>query len=151
MRKNQILNLIDKFKIKPKSKYPLSPNSFSNEDILKGANVLFSKNITMGSVTKRFEKEFAKFMGCNYALMVNSGSSANLLAMFALINPKKKNNLKYGDECLIPALCWSTSLWPIIQAGLKPKFVDACNQEVATLLPSPTQAIVLFLILPRCS
>ena len=124
MKKNKILNLINKFKTKPKFKYPLSPNSFSNEDILKGANVLFSKNITMGSVTKKFEKEFAKFMGCNYALMVNSGSSANLLSMFALINPKKKNNLKYGDECLIPALCWSTSLWPIIQAGLKPKFVD---------------------------
>ena len=90
MKKNKILNLINKFKTKPKFKYPLSPNSFSNEDILKGANVLFSKNITMGSVTKRFEKEFAKFMGCNYALMVNSGSSANLLSMFALINPKKK-------------------------------------------------------------
>ena len=124
MNKKIIFSLINKFITKSKSKYPLSPNSFSNEDILKGANVLFSKNITMGSVTKKFEKEFAKIMECNYALMVNSGSSANLLAMFALINPKKKNNLKYGDECLIPALCWSTSLWPIIQAGLKPKFVD---------------------------
>jgi CDP-4-dehydro-6-deoxyglucose reductase, E1 len=124
MNKKQIFKLINKLTTKSRSIYPLSPNSFSNEDILKGANVLFSKNITMGSVTKKFEKEFAKFMGCNYALMVNSGSSANLLAMFALINPKKKNNLKYGDECLIPALCWSTSLWPIIQAGLKPKFVD---------------------------
>ena len=56
--------------------------------------------------------------------MVNSGSSANLLAMFASINPMRKNRAKYGDEVLIPSLCWSTSLWPIVQAGLKPKFVD---------------------------
>ena len=56
--------------------------------------------------------------------MVNSGSSANLLSMFSLVNPKNKKKLNRNDECLIPALCWSTSLWPIIQSGLKPKFVD---------------------------
>ena len=78
----------------------------------------------MSEITKKFEREFAKFVGSKYALMVNSGSSANLLATFAMINPMKKDRLKIGDECLIPALCWSTSLWPIIQAGLKPKFVD---------------------------
>ena len=50
--------------------------------------------------------------------------SANLLTAFALINPLKKSRLKYGDEFLIPSLCWSTSLWPFIQAGLKPKFID---------------------------
>lgn len=56
--------------------------------------------------------------------MVNSGSSANLLALQCLINPYRKKRLKYGDEVIIPALCWSTSLWPIVQSGLKPKFVD---------------------------
>ncbi len=116
--------MIDKSSIAKKNKYLLSPNSFSNEDILKASQVLFSKKITMGKITKIFEKKFAKFIGSKYALMVNSGSSANLLAMFALINPLKKKFLKPGDECLIPALCWSTSLWPIVQAGLKPKFVD---------------------------
>ena len=45
--------------------------------------------------------------------MVNSGSSANLLALQCLINPYRKKRLKHGDEVLIPALCWSTSLWPI--------------------------------------
>ena len=110
--------------MKKNLKYPLSPNSFSQDDIKKAAKVLYSKNITMGKITKEFEKQFAKFIGTNYALMVNSGSSANLISMFALTNPKKEKFLKKGDECLIPALCWSTSLWPIIQAGLKPKFVD---------------------------
>ena len=109
---------------KEKNIYQLSPNSFSNKDIIKGIKVLLSKRITMGEITKKFEREFAKFIGSKYALMVNSGSSANLLATFAMINPIKKNRLKTGDECLVPSLCWSTSLWPIVQAGLKPKFVD---------------------------
>ena len=78
----------------------------------------------MSSITKRFEENFAKFVGSKHALMVNSGSSANLLAFFSSINPKNYKRLHKNDECLIPAICWSTSLWPIVQAGLKPKFVD---------------------------
>ena len=121
---NLLNKLIDKNTKKEKNIYQLSPNSFSNKDIIKGIKVLLSKRITMGEITKKFEREFAKFIGSKYALMVNSGSSANLLATFAMINPIKKNRLKTGDECLVPSLCWSTSLWPIVQAGLKPKFVD---------------------------
>ena len=121
---NLLNKLIDKNTKKEKNIYQLSPNSFSNKDIIKGIKVLLSKKITMGEITKKFEKEFARFIGSKYALMVNSGSSANLLATFAMINPTKKNRLKTGDECLVPSLCWSTSLWPIVQAGLKPKFVD---------------------------
>ena len=71
-------------------KYPLLENAFSNSDILKGINVLLSRRITMSQITKRFETQFGKFIGSKYCLMVNSGSSANLLALFALINPKKK-------------------------------------------------------------
>ena len=56
--------------------------------------------------------------------MTNSGSSANLLALSAIVNPLFKNSLKINDEVLIPAICWSTSLWPIVQLGLKPIFVD---------------------------
>ena len=125
--KKEIKNLkkiIDKNSEKTSKNYQLSPNSFSNEDIIEGIKVIVSKKITMSKKTIEFEKKFAKFIGSKYALMVNSGSSANLLAMFAMINPAKKNKLKRGDECLLPALCWSTSLWPIVQAGLIPKFVD---------------------------
>ena len=115
------------------NKYPLLENAFSNSDILKGVNVLLSRKITMSKITKKFESQFGKFIGSKYCLMVNSGSSANLLAFFTLINPKKKNRLKTGDECLIPAICWSTSLWPIIQSGLKPKFIDV---DLNTFSPS---------------
>ncbi len=106
-------------------KYPLVGFPFSESDMLSGRKVLSTKKIiTMSKITKDFEKKFAKYLGVKYALMVNSGSSANLLAFFALINPKFKKRLKPNSECIIPAICWSTSLWPIIQAGLKPRFVD---------------------------
>tara|TARA_B100000686_G_C16746505_1_gene949759 strand:- start:479 stop:1708 length:1230 start_codon:yes stop_codon:yes gene_type:complete len=125
LKEKKYLNkLINKYEKKDSSKYLLSPNSFSNEDIISGIKILLTKRITMSQITKKFEQEFAKYMGAKYALMVNSGSSANLLSTFALINPLKKNRLKKGDECLVPSLCWSTSLWPIVQAGLVPKFVD---------------------------
>ena len=112
-------------KIKPsKFIYPLHNNAFSSDDILSGMEVLLNQKITMANITEEFEYRFSKFVGSKYALMVNSGSSANLLAAFALINPRKINRLKKGDKFLIPAICWSTSLWPLIQCGLIPKFID---------------------------
>ena len=119
--------LISKYSKKNLSKkiiYPLIDEAFSSVDICKGIEVLLSGQLTMSEITREFEYEFAQYIGTKYALMVNSGSSANLLAAFALVNPRKKNFLKRGNEFLIPVLCWSTSLWPLVQAGLKPKFVD---------------------------
>ncbi len=108
-----------------KRNYPLtSENPFDVDDLLKGIEVLLSGRITMSEITEKFEREFAKFIGAKYALMVNSGSSANLLAFFSTINPMQKNRVKSGSECIIPGLCWSTSLWPIVQSNLIPKFVD---------------------------
>ena len=104
--------------------YPLLDNAFSNEDILEGIKVFLSQQLTMSEITYNFENAFAKHLGSKHAVMVNSGSSANLLASFALINPKKRNRVNQGDHFLIPALCWSTSLWPLIQCGLKPIFMD---------------------------
>ena len=78
----------------------------------------------MASYTRKFEISFAKKIGAKYALMVNSGSSANLIATFAAGNLMRKNALKRGDEVLVPALCWSTSIWPLVQFGLKLKFID---------------------------
>lgn len=104
--------------------YPLVDNPFNSVDIIAGTKVLKTRQLTLSKITKNFEKIFTKKIKCKYAVMVNSGSSANLLALQCLINPYRKNSLKPGDEILIPALCWSTSLWPIIQSGLKPVFVD---------------------------
>lgn len=105
--------------------YPLLHDGFNKKDIKEGMNVLASRQITMSKITSDFEKKFAKKVGAKYAVMVNSGSSANLLAAFASCNPMRKNIFKKDQEFLIPAICWSTSLWPFYQAGLKPVFVDA--------------------------
>ena len=137
MNYNKKLQLIKKIFIKKKRKnkkfiYPLLTDGYSSSDLQEASKVLLSGRLTMSNITQKFEKYFAKKIGSKYALMVNSGSSANLLALFCLINPYKKNRLKKGDECIVPALCWSTSLWPIIQAGLSPVFADV-NLETFTL------------------
>ena len=110
--------------MKTNLKYPLLSNAFNSSDIKAGISVLQSKKITMSEITKKFEKKFAEKIGSNYALMTNSGSSANLLAISLLLNLLAKKGLKKGDEVIIPAVCWSTSLWPIVQNNLKPVFVD---------------------------
>ncbi len=139
-------------------KYPLLENAFSNQDIKEAIKVIKSTRITMSVKTKKFENKFSNFIKSKYCLMVNSGSSANLLAFFALINPLKNRKLKRGDECLVPAVCWSTSLWPIYQAGLKPKFIDVdlktFSPNLATIknnINKKTKAIVLINVLGNCS
>ena len=104
--------------------YPLLERGLSKDDLSKGIEVLKKGFITMNRETEKFEKEFSRVVKSKYSLMVNSGSSANLLAAFAACNPLRKNKFKQGDEALIPALCWSTSLWPLVQSGLVPKFID---------------------------
>ena len=104
--------------------YPLVDNPYRTKDINQAIKVLRSSKITSGPKTLEFQSKFSKKIKTNYSLLVNSGSSANLLAIQCLINPYRKRRLKHGDQILIPSLCWSTSLWPIIQSGLKPKFVD---------------------------
>ena len=104
--------------------FPLVKNPYRSKDIIKAIKVLKTGKLTMGTNVLNFEKEFTSKLKTNYSLMVNSGSSANLLAIQCLINPYRKKRLKIGDEIIVPSLCWSTSLWPIVQSGLKPIFVD---------------------------
>ena len=85
--------------------YPLLDNAFSKEDLISGIKVLISGQLTMSKKTRDFEKEFANKLGKKYALMVNSGSSANLLVTFAACNPMRNNRFKVGDEVLIPSVC----------------------------------------------
>ena len=81
--------------------------------------------------------------------MNNSGSSANLLAVSALCNLEFKDHLKVGDEVIVPALSWSTTVWPLIQNGLIPVIVDIdpetlninCN-EVENAISPKTRAIM---------
>jgi CDP-6-deoxy-D-xylo-4-hexulose-3-dehydrase len=138
--------------------YPLLKNPYRKKDINSAIKVLKTKKLTIGLITKKFENKFRKKIGVNKSLMVNSGSSANLLAFQCLINPYRKKRLLPGDEVLIPSLCWSTSLWPIIQSGLKPKFVDVdmstLNIDIKDLkkkITSKTKAILVVHVLGYCT
>ena len=104
--------------------YPLLQDPYRKKDLISAIKVIKTGQITIGAHTKKFESLFAKKIKVNRSLMVNSGSSANLLALQCLINPYRKKRLISGDQVLIPSVCWSTSLWPIVQSGLQPIFVD---------------------------
>jgi CDP-4-dehydro-6-deoxyglucose reductase, E1 len=85
---------------------------------------------------KAFEREFADKYHFAHGVMNNSGSSANLLAVAAVANPETKDGLKPGDEVIVPALSWSTTVWPLVQLGLVPVIVDI---DPATLNIDPQQ------------
>jgi CDP-6-deoxy-D-xylo-4-hexulose-3-dehydrase len=140
-----------------KISYSLTESVLEGADINAAIKVLRSKKITMGPKTRQVEAYFKDHIVKTNSLMVNSGSSANLLIFQCLINPMVKK-LKPGDEVLIPAICWSTSLWPIIQSGLKVKFVDidlsTLNIDLKDLIKKitkRTKALMLVHALGNCT
>lgn len=104
-------------------KYELASTSWDEKEIEAIQKVIKKNNYTMGDDVKQFEADFAKFTENKYCVMVNSGSSANLLAIAAMFF-KKENPLKRGDEVIVPAVSWATTYYPLCQYGLKLKFVD---------------------------
>jgi CDP-6-deoxy-D-xylo-4-hexulose-3-dehydrase len=102
-------------------KYTLSDNTWDENEIRAINEVIDSGFFSMGDKVKAFENQFAKKVGSKYAIMSNSGSSANLLAIAALVY---SNRLKTGDEVIVPAVSWSTTYFPLYQHNLKLKFVD---------------------------
>ena len=107
--------------------------------------------LTAGRFTEKFERELAKFVGARSALFVNSGSSANLVALSGLTSPKLgERALKPGDEVLTVAMGFPTTVNPIIQNGLKPVVVDvdlgtydAKPEMLSEAITSKTKAIML--------
>lgn len=106
-------------------KFPLATASWGTEEIDAMHRVIASGMMTMGANVAAFEQDFAKYTGSNYSVMVNSGSSANLLMVAALFYTKNPElRLQAGDEVIVPAVSWSTTYFPLHQYGLKIKFVD---------------------------
>lgn len=104
---------------------PLAHSGLRENDINAAISVLKSGQLTMGKQVAAFEEKMAEYLGAKYFVMVNSGSSANLLMIEALLRPSKgKPKLKQGDSVLVPAIAWPTTIWPLIQLGLNPVFVD---------------------------
>lgn len=103
--------------------YSLATSSFGEEEIKAIHEVVNSNNFSMGPKVQEFENNFASFFGTKYALMCNSGSTANLL-MIASLFFTKNSSLKRGDEVIVPSVSWSTTYIPLQQYGLHVKFVD---------------------------
>jgi CDP-6-deoxy-D-xylo-4-hexulose-3-dehydrase len=106
--------------------FPTAFSSWGCQEKAAIACVLASGRLTMGEEVAAFEREFADFHGLRHGIMVNSGSSANLVAVAALFHVKQ-NPLKQGDQALVPALAWATTYAPLVQHGLDLVLVD-CDE-----------------------
>lgn len=102
-------------------KYLLSNDTWDESEINIAKGVIDSRHFTMGKYVSIYEKNFAAYFGAKYAVMSNSGSSANMLTMASLLYSGKLNK---GDEILVTAVSWSTTYFPISQMGFKLRFVD---------------------------
>jgi CDP-4-dehydro-6-deoxyglucose reductase, E1 len=104
---------------------PVSGRVFDQTDMQSLVDSALDFWLTTGRFAAQFEKEFARFVGIRTATLVNSGSSANLLAVTALTSPKLGDRqLRAGDEVITVAAGFPTTVNPIIQNGLVPVFVD---------------------------
>jgi CDP-6-deoxy-D-xylo-4-hexulose-3-dehydrase len=129
--------------------YPLASSSWDHEEIAAMQEVISSGMFTMGPKVAEFERAFAAFAGSRYCVMVNSGSSANLLMVGAL-RYRKERSLMPGAEVIVPAVSWSTTYYPLYQYGLRLKFVDIDPEtlnydldQLATAVTDETRAIMV--------
>jgi CDP-6-deoxy-D-xylo-4-hexulose-3-dehydrase len=116
--------------------YELSSTSWGQEELDAMQRVLRSGRFTMGEQVRLFEDAFADRFGMKHAVMVNSGSSANLVGIATLFY-RSKRPLQRGDEVIVPAISWATTFHPLQQYGLRLRFVDVeldtLNMDVSRL------------------
>jgi CDP-6-deoxy-D-xylo-4-hexulose-3-dehydrase len=117
IRQHMALLDIPKEFVPGKTRIPLNVPTYGVEEVMEALDSLMTTWVTMGKKVKTFEAMFAEYIGKERAVMVNSGSSANLLALSTM-------NLQPGDEVITPALTWATAVFPIVQAGGTPVLVD---------------------------
>lgn len=133
------------------SAVPVTGKVFDDEELVNLVDASLDFWLTAGRYAEQFEKSFAKVMGTKHALLCNSGSSANLLAVSALTSERlKKRALKEGDEVITVAAGFPTTVNPIIQNRLVPVFVDAelgtynaSADSIAAAVGPRTRAIVM--------
>ena len=141
------LNQMSK-ELKESNRIPLGVPTWDSQEILEAIDSLLRGQLTMGKKVAAFEDLFADYIGTTGAVMVNSGSSANLLAMMLATNPETEDPFRPGDEVITPAVTWSTTVFSIIAAGLTPVLVDVNPEtflmeveEVEKALSNRTRAI----------
>jgi len=132
--RSQILSLVAEYHKATFTKLPFVPGEssvpyagrvFDEREIRNLVDAALDFWLTTGRFAERFEREFAQWMGVRHCLLVNSGSSANLVALAALTSPRLgERRLRRGDEVITVAAAFPTTVNPILQNGLVPVFVD---------------------------
>ena len=132
-----------------KTAIPLTIPTYGSEEVEEAVDSLLSTWVTMGSKVKKFEEAFANYNGSRHAVMVNSGSSANLLALSVLTNHTIPDHIEKGSEIITPAVTWATTVYPIANVGCIPVLVDVDPRtfnispaEVEEAITPKTKAIV---------
>lgn len=125
---NEIKKLIYQYfelkKFQHKYKIPLAVPTFDSEDIWEAVESLLSSNLTMGKKVANFETLWAQYLNIKHSILINSGHSANSLALAILSNPSLSNRIQPGDEVITTPVTFPSSVYPIIQIGAIPVFVD---------------------------
>ena len=107
--------------------YPLNYATYGAEEITSALQSMLDFKTSMSDKCNLYESYFSKFIKSKSSIFVNSGSSADLLAISSIVK-SPYFELKKGDKVLVPAITWPTQIWSIIQAGLEPILFD-CNKE----------------------
>jgi CDP-6-deoxy-D-xylo-4-hexulose-3-dehydrase len=135
--------------IPSKTKIPLNIPSYSWEEAYEAIESIITTWVTMGEKVQKFERKFADYVGVENAVMVNSGSTANLLALSILTNPIINNRIQNGEEIITPAITWSTTVFPIINVNAMPVLVDVDldtytidTKEIEKAITDKTRAIM---------
>ena len=109
--------------------WPLQQDVIGNDELdLLVDFIRKTKRFTQFEKVREFEDAYSAWLGCRYSVFVNSGSSANLLIIYACA---ERFGWQPGDEVIVPALTWPTTVTPVMQAGFKPVFVDANLHDLA--------------------
>ena len=132
---------------------PYAGRVFTEDEVEAAVSSTLDFWLTLGQEGNLFQKEFASFLGVRHSLLVNSGSSANLIAVSALTSSKisKEKRVKKGDEIITVAAGFPTTVAPIVQVGAIPVFIDAdpitgnarCEQLEAAYNPGKTKAVMM--------
>jgi len=140
-----------KVKFKPGDRIGYGGRVFDDKELVTLVDSALDFWLTTGRYAQRFEEDFAKFLGVQYCLLTNSGSSANLLAFMSLTSPSLGDKrIKRGDEVITLATAFPTTVAPVIQYGAVPVFVDVTipsyNIDVSKLesaLSKKTKAVMV--------